>query len=199
MRSIESSGFICSLVAACMLAGVTGCSEGLPEAGAASPEVAHETRTIGVPAGCSPKGMPRVVATHVVPRAEITATSDQSKVWLRFGTTRAAHTLASVNMQSLEADVAPQGAAPDPQGSPTPATARVPDGKDLVAWTADSGFSSWREAGTAPDGVDLGYQGAAIGRAAIAVTPEGEGVLAFIESNGAGFQLVATRVVCSVQ
>jgi hypothetical protein len=206
MRSIESPGFVCSLVVVGMLAGITGCSEGLPEAGAASPEVAQETgsvSTIGVPAGCSPQGMPRVVATHVVPGAPITATTDHSKVWLRFGTTKSAHELASVNVQSLDAEVAPQDTASEPQGSATPGAARLPEGKSLVAWTADSNFSSWRMKGLAnsaeSDAVDLGYQGAAIGRPAIAVTPEGEGVLAFVESNGAGFQLVATRVVCSVQ
>jgi hypothetical protein len=198
MRSIESSGFIYSLVAVGLLAGVTGCSEGLPESGAASPGVAHEASTIGVPSGCSPQGMPRVVATHVIPR-EITATSDSSKVVLRFGTTHSENALASVNVQSLEADVAPQSAATEPQAAPTPATARFPEGQKLVAWTARSDFSSWHPDGTTSDAIDLGYQGAAIGRPAMAVTPEGDGVLAFIESNGAGFQLVATRVVCSVQ
>jgi hypothetical protein len=141
--------------------------------------------------------MPRVVATHVVPRDEITATSDSSKVLLHFGTTQSAHALASVNVQSLEADMAAESATPELE--PTPVTAPLPEGKKLVAWTARSDFSSWHPDGATSDAADLGYQGAAIGRPALAVTPEGDGVLAFIESNGDGFQVVATRVVCSVQ
>ena len=47
------------------------------------------------------------------------------------------------------------------------------------------------------DPVDLGYQGSAVGDPAVAVTSSGSGVVAFIESNGTGFQLVAMRVSCS--
>jgi hypothetical protein len=42
----------------------------------------------------------------------------------------------------------------------------------------------------------VGYEGALIGRPAVAVNEEGQGVLAFVESNDGGFQVVATRLVC---
>ena len=50
--------------------------------------------------------------------------------------------------------------------------------------------------GSPSNAVDLGYEGSAIGAPALAATPEGKGVVAFIESNGTGFHLVVTRVSC---
>jgi hypothetical protein len=50
--------------------------------------------------------------------------------------------------------------------------------------------------GTTEVAIDFGYEGSAVGQPAVAVTRAGNGVVAFIESNGAGFQLVVTHVTC---
>jgi hypothetical protein len=200
MRSRVLSGWVCPLVGVGLLAFVAGCSEGLPEEGATAPEVPQDSSTIGVPAGCSPMGMPQVLATHVTPTAAITATSDSSKVLVGFGTTHGTRVIASVNAQSLEAE----RVSDDDLGTRDASRGvsfGAPQGKKLVAWTAGRDFA-WHVRTDADevaslDPNDLGYQGAAIGRPAVAVMPDGKGVLAFIESNGLGFQLVATRLVCS--
>ena len=83
----------------------------------------------------------------------------------------------------------------------------LPGGRRLVAWTAGSLDDGLRvkavtvnENGSAagPE-IDLGYEGSAIGRPAVALDATGQGALAFVESNGAGFQLVVTHVSCAAR
>ena len=70
-----------------------------------------------------------------------------------------------------------------------------------MAWTEGSLETGYRVRATilSLDGstsapTDLGDQGSAIGQPVVAVTPAGDGVVAFIESNDDGFQLVVKRV-----
>jgi hypothetical protein len=207
-------GWVCAALAAGMLAGLTGCSEGLPDEGAESPVVAGESSTIGVPRGCSPTGEPRVLATSVAPGAPILATAvapGDSTVLLGFQTTKAPLAITSVNVRSLEAVTGAPGAVAPLEGRKLVPAHEVQDGK-LVAWTSAAGPGQTRTSGGATrswhvrpgvadvgalDPDDVGFEGAVIGKPALAVGNDGRGVLAFVESNGEGFQLVATRVVCA--
>jgi hypothetical protein len=201
------TGFVYSLFGAGLLAATTGCSETASQVRSVSPTVAFGATTSDVPAGCSPEGLPRVLATHVVPRVGVTATSEGSHVWLRFGTTKAPRVVAEIDAESLEG--ADSGNAPPPQtlDSTSPAELRLGDGRRLAAWTDGSVERGMRvktatiglDGAMVGDAVDLGYEGSAIGRPAVAVTSSGRGVLAFIESNGAGFQVVAMRVSCAAE
>jgi hypothetical protein len=151
--------------------------------------------------------MPRVIATHVTPQAGVTATADGSHVWLRFGTTKAPRVLERLDVDSLESNTDANAAPLENGAGRGPVVLSLPDDRRLVAWTdgtLEKGMHV-RAVTVGTDGIsvgqsiDLGYEGSAIGRPAVAVTPNGHGVLAFIESNGAGFQVVATRVSCTAE
>jgi len=45
--------------------------------------------------------------------------------------------------------------------------------------------------------IDLGFHGSAVGRPAVAFGEHGRGVLAFIESNEVGFEVVVVRAACA--
>ncbi len=117
-----------------------------------------------------------------------------SRVLLGFGTTKESHVIASVNVHSLEAEANEPGATLANEAQ----EATVRDEK-LIAWTTKGPASAWRmrSDAAAVDPNDLGFHGAIIGKPAMAVALDGKGVLAFVESNGDGFQLVATRVLCA--
>ncbi len=81
------------------------------------------------------------------------------------------------------------------------------DGRGIFAWTEGTpyeghhvmaqGFSGDASGLGAPVELSSGGDlGSAIGRPAAALTSGGHGVLAFIESNSAGFHLVVTRLTC---
>jgi len=207
MSSKGMTLFVYSLVGAGALASVTGCSNAAQQARSASPTVAFEAPIGDMPSGCSPEGMPRVIAKHVAPKAGVTATADGSHVWLRFATTKAPRVVERLDVDSLEssADADAEAAPPEAGANTGPLVLSLPDHRRFVAWTDGTLESGMHVRGVTVDSdgvavgqsVDLGFEGSAIGRPAVAVSPSGHGVLAFIESNGAGFQVVATRVSCT--
>jgi hypothetical protein len=156
---------------------------------------------------CALLGEPRVVATHIVPKTGVTAVSKGGRVWLHYATKAKAEETIALEPESLETV---EGETPPPaetlEGPADRVEISLNDGRRLIAWTQGSVYSGLKvqAAYLATDGstegiVDLGYQGSAIGDPAVAVTSAGNGVVAFIESNGAGFQLVATRVSCKTR
>ncbi len=202
------------LVAASAVAACIGCSNALPAGASAvaqSPTVAFAAAESDLSPVCTLEGMPRVLATHVMPMAGVSAESDGRAVWLRFATKGDPRAALAIDVATL--DVMDEGGAAPADPVAPAAARRVPggavavalrNGRSLVAWTDGSAYEGMRVRGItlASDGaatgtpIDLGYEGSAIGRPALAMTPSGRGVLAFEESNGAGFHLVAARVVC---
>ena len=205
MSSKGMTLFVYSLVGAGALASVTGCSNAAQQARSASPTVAFEAPVGDMPSGCSPEGMPRVIAKHVAPQSGLTATADGPNVWLRFATTKAPRVVERLDVDSLETSTDTSGAPPEIGATSGPLVLSLPDHRRFVAWTDGTLEGGMRVRGVTVDSdgaavgqsLDLGFEGSAIGRPAVAVTQSGHGVLAFIESNGAGFQVVATRVSCS--
>ncbi len=187
------------------MGGTVGCS-GTTAIAPASPAVAFGAARSDVEPGCSLDGMPRVVATHLAPKAGVTASVGGGRVWLRFATTRDPRVLVAIDPETLEVvtdATPPVETAPDvTQG---PVVVKVQDHRRMVAWTEGSLSNGLRVRAVAVgDGgnamgapIDLGFEGSAIGRPAVAFTENGKGVLAFIESNDAGFQLVVTRSACA--
>jgi hypothetical protein len=125
------------------------------------------------------------------------------RVWLHYGTKAKGDTTVAIAPESLE--IVADRVAPPPRALDRPAHSvevATEDGRHLVAWTQGDVFPG-NDVRTASmglgssDPVDLGYQGNAVGDPAVAVTSAGSGVVAFIESTGTGFQLVAMRVSCS--
>lgn len=208
MTSKGMTLFVYSLVGAGALAALTGCSGSAWQARtAASPTVAFGATTSDVPSGCSPEGTPRVIAKHVTPAAGVTATADGSHVWLRFATTKSPRVLEQLDTGTLETSTDGQAAPPESGASTGPVVLSLADNRRFVAWTDGTLEQGMHVKAVTidPDGVsvgqgiDLGYEGSAIGRPAVAIARSGRGVLAFIESNGAGFQVVATRVTCAAE
>jgi len=205
MSSKGMTLFVYSLVGVGALASVTGCSSAAQQARSASPTVAFEAPISDVPSGCTPEGMPRVIAKHAAPQAGVTATVDGSHVWLRFATTKAPRVVERLDVDSLETSTDASAAPPEVGASSGPLVLSLPDHRRFVAWTDGTlergmhvrGVTVGADGVSVGQSIDLGFEGSAIGRPAVAVAPNGHGVLAFIESNGAGFQVVATRVSCS--
>jgi hypothetical protein len=202
------------VLAAAALIACAGCSNTLTAAEtpatAKAPTVAFAASESDLTPACALEGMPRVVASHVSPMAGVTAEADGSRVWLRFATRSQPRAALSLNAATLEVEDE-EGAAPHETVSPAPA--RIPSGpvavgveggRHLVAWMDGSTYAGLRvHAVTLAEGgsqlgapIDLGFEGSAIGRPALAVTPSGRGLLAFEESNGVGFHLVVARIVC---
>lgn len=148
----------------------------------------------------------RVIATHVVPKAGVTAVAEGARIGLRFATTgnpRVAVALDPDTLQLLGGETPPVETASG--ASHGPVQTELSDHRRLVAWTEGSLESGMRVRATtlSPDGssdapMDLRYHGSAVGQPAVAVTRAGNGVVAFIESNGDGFQLVVTHVTCAM-
>lgn len=190
-----------ALLAGCFSFGALGCSTAAPR----SPAVAFGAGTSDVSPSCTPDGMPHVIATHVVPKTGVTAVSDGAHLGLRFATTKRPRIAVALDPETLQID---EGQVPPPETASTalgaPVRVELTGGRHLVAWTEGSLEEGLRVRATtvAADGsseapLDLGFQGSAIGQPAVAVTRAGNGVIAFIESNGAGFQLVVTHVTCT--
>ena len=171
----------------------------------ASPAVAFGATASDVDWGCSLEGTPVVLANHVKPMAGITAMVQDGVVWLRFATThdpRVAVALDADTLQVVDAGEPPMESA---EGSVKgPVEVDLPDNRRLVAWTDGSSEErhiraiSVAEQGAALGaGIDLGFHGSAIGRPAITFGAHGRGVLAFIESNEVGFEVVVVPAVCA--
>jgi len=193
-------------LAACFLSlSTAACSTTTADSVARHPAVGFAATTTDLSSGCALEGMPRVIATHVAPKAGVTATEANGHVWLRFATTRNPGVTLAIEPESLEVQEVgelPPPANPAPK-SGQPVAVDLEDHHRIVAWTegsAEQGLSvklaTVTDDGTPSNAVDLGYEGSAIGTPALAANPEGKGVVAFIESTGAGFHLVATRVTC---
>ena len=180
-----------------------GCSAGT-SVPMRSPAVAFAASSSDVAQSCIPDGT-QVLATHVVPKAGVTAVAEGSRIGLRFATTgnpRVALALDPGTLQILAGETPPVETARG--ASRGPVEVELTDHRRLVAWTDGSIEAGWhtRVATIGADGsseapVDFGYEGSAVGQPAVAVTRAGNGVVAFIESNGAGFQLVVTHVTCA--
>ena len=198
-----------ALFAACLSSGAFGCSSTTSSAPArtASPAVAFAAAATDISQSCTPDGMPRVLATHIVPGKGVQAVAEGATIGLRFATTgdpRVAVALDPESLQILGREAAPAEAASS--ASRGPVQVELPDHRRLVAWTEGTVETGLRVRATTvtADGaseapLDLGYEGSAVGQPAVAVTRAGNGVIAFVESNGAGFQLVVTHLTCGAQ
>jgi hypothetical protein len=203
-RTLRMGCLLSGIVAS---AGATGCSTSTRVA-PISPAVAFSAPRSDVEQGCSLEGMPRVIATHVVPRAGVSASVSGGRVWLRFETTHDPRVLVAVDTESLETvDDATPPVESAPGTTRGPVEVEVQDHRRLIAWTEGSVNDGLhvravtvRDDGSALGApIDLGFQGSAIGRPAVAFDGDGRGVLAFVESNDIGFQLVVTRAACAAQ
>jgi len=218
MNAIDGTTLAHVLVAAAALTVCAGCSNALATAQAPvtaqAPSVAFAASDSDVTPACALEGTPQVIAAHVNPMVGVTAEADGSRVWLRFATRSDPRAALSMNPATLEVEdedgAAPReavraAAGPAPDRIPSgPIAVGIEGGRHLVAWMEGSTYAGRRvhavtlaESGS-PVGapIDLGFEGSAIGRPAVAVTSSGRGVLAFEESNGAGSHLVVARIVC---
>jgi hypothetical protein len=193
-----------ALLVSVLSLGALGCSTTAASVPTRSPAVAFGANVSDVQS-CTVDGT-QVIATHVVPKAGVTAVAEGARIGLRFATTGNAHVAVAVDpgtLQMLGGETAPAETAAS--GSQGPVQTELPDHRRLVAWTDGSieGGMRVRATTVSPDGssdapLDLRYEGSAVGQPAVAVTRAGNGVVAFIESNGDGFQLVATHVTCAM-
>jgi hypothetical protein len=210
MNTLKGKYLAAVVAAASALAVCTGCSNATP-VGPIAPTVAFAASESDVAPACALVGTPEVVAAHVMPMAGVTAEADGARVWIRYATKGDPRAAVEMNPSTLQVE-SEDGAAPreipatSARGIPSgPVAVTVEGGRRLVAWTEGSVYAGGRvravtlgEGGaTVGSPIDLGYEGSAIGRPAVAVTESGRGVLAFEESYGGGFHLVVARVVCA--
>ena len=172
---------VSALLVSCLSFGALGCST-TASVPTRSPAVAFGAGASDIQA-CTADGT-QVLATHVVPKAGVAVALDPGTLQILAGETPPVETASS--------------------GSRGPAQTELPDHRRLVAWTEGSIETGMRvRASTlSPDGsadasLDLRVEGSAVGQPAVAVTHAGNGVIAFIESNDDGFQLVVTHVTCA--
>jgi hypothetical protein len=192
-----------ALVVSCFSFGALGCSVTASMA-PRSPAVAFAAGASDVQS-CSADGT-QVIATHVVPKAGVSAVAEGARIGLRFATTgspRVAVALDPGTLQILGGETPPVETASSASNGTV--QTELPDHRRLVAWTEGSREGGLRVRATtlSPDGssdapMELRYAGSAVGQPAVAVTRAGNGVVAYIESNGDGFQLVATHVTCAM-
>jgi hypothetical protein len=175
--------------------------------GLRSPSVAFGASASDIPGECSLEGMPRVVATHVVPNGSVKAMAADGMIWLSFATTHHPFFELAVDPESLDVvDAGEMPAKTAPGSASLPVQVALEEHRHIVAWTegsTDKGlsvkFAAVADDGSSAAAMDLGYEGSATGRPVIAVTPEGRGILAFVESNGVRSQLVVTRANCAMR
>lgn len=193
-----------AVLAVTALAGSTGCTK-TESIHAPSPSLAFATG-VDTAGSCVLAGMPRILATHVIPRPGVRAEVAGRTVLLRFARRGEPRAALAIDPDSLDV-VDAEGIADGVQAAPPAQGATWVSGEDhhiFAAWTDGSVYEGLHVVAQTIDmaGVpagprsELGYEGSAIGLPAVAVDAAGRGVLAFIESNGSGFHLVATRVVC---
>ncbi len=201
-RSI-GSGFGWVLFGLVAAAGALGCSSTTLAGG--SPAVAFGAAASDVDRGCSLDAAPRVLATHVKPMSGITAVTEGGVVWLRFATTHDARVAIAIDPDTLQmVEVAAPPVEVAAGALKGPVEIDLPGHERLVAWTEGSTEDAHVKAVTVADQgmaigatIDLGFHGSAIGRPAVAFGAHGKGVLAFIESNDVGFQVVVVRAGCA--
>jgi hypothetical protein len=205
MNGKAARGIGLALFGLVVAAGGLGCSSTTQAMG--TPAVAFGAAASDVDRGCSLDGTPRVIATHVKPMSGITAVTAGGVVWLRFATThddRVAVAIDPETLQVVEAGVPPLDvAAATVKG---PVEIDLPGHERLVAWTEGSSEDAHVKAVTVAEqgmavgsAIDLGFHGSAIGRPAVAFGERGKGVLAFIESNEVGFEVVVVRAGCGAE
>jgi len=180
-----------------------GCSSTTLATG--TPAVAFGAAASDVDRGCSLDAAPRVLATHVKPMSGVTAVMEGGLVWLRFATTRDERVAVAIDPDSLQvvdAGVPPMDVASGAVKGPVEID--LPDHERMVAWTQGSSEDAHVKAVTVAEQgmavgttIDLGFHGSAIGRPALAFGEHGKGVLAFIESNDVGFEVVVVRAACA--
>jgi hypothetical protein len=194
-----------ALVASCFSFGALGCSATTASAPMHAPSLAFAASVSDVTQSCTPEGMPRIVASHVVPNAGVVAVAEGGRIGLRFATTHSPRLVTTVDPESLETLATETSATVKPIGAQGPVDVELPDHRHLVAWTEGTVETGLRVRvrtvgadGTTEAPIDLGYEGSAIGQPAVAVTRSGNGVIGFVESNGAGFELVAVRMTCAI-
>ena len=192
MKNIVGLSFLTALVAACANA---------PRPPPREPASALAADACDRTSGATPEET-HVVATHVVPKGGVRVVADGDRLGLRFATAGnhgVALALDPVTLQVLGGETPPV----ETPSSAAPARQHIelPDHRRLVAWTEGSLETGYRVRATvlSLDGsiavpTDLGDEGSVVGQPAVAVTPAGDGVVAFIESNDDGFQLVVRRV-----
>ncbi len=199
----KARGIGLALLGLVAAAGGLGCSSTTLATG--TPAVAFGAPASDVDRGCSLDGAPRVLATHVKPMSGITAVTEGGLVWLRFATThddRAAVAIDPDTLQVVEAVAPPMEVAAGALKGPVEID--LPGHERLVAWTEGSSEDAHVMAVTVAEQgmsvgstIDLGFHGSAIGRPAVAFGAHGKGVLAFIESNAVGFEVVVVRAACA--
>ena len=192
-----------ALLVSCVSFGALGCSITTASVPTRSPAVAFGASTSDVQS-CTADGT-QVIATHVVPKAGVTAVAEGARIGLRFATMGNPHVAVALDpgtLQILGGETPPVETAYS--GSQGPVQTELPDHRRLVAWTEGSleGGMRVRASTLSPDGssdapLDLRFVGSAVGRPAVAVTRAGNGVVAFIESSDDGFQLVVTHLTCA--
>jgi hypothetical protein len=193
-----------ALFLGCFSFGALGCSATTASA-PHSPSVAFAASASDVLQSCTPEGTPRVVATHVSPRAGLAAVAEGGQIKLHFATARSplATTLDAGGLDIVKAEAAPAAVAAN--AAQGPADVELPDHRHLVAWTEGTTERGMRVRvrtvgadGSSEAPIDFAYDGSAIGQPAVAVTRAGSGVVAFIESTDDGFQVVAARMTCAI-
>jgi hypothetical protein len=199
----------------------TGCAQSVatPVRDALQPEVAHRAAI----SACTIEGRPRVIADKVAP-AGVDAATDDSRVWLRLG--ERVHRPLVVALDPGSLDVVPgvwqapgadaeeallptswqQGSTDTSAARGNRSAVRVDGDRWLVAWTDGSvengyqvRFATVSSRGDFLGGGEFKRDGSAISAPAASIGPSGRGVLAFIESNGRGFQLVAASLDCGAE
>jgi hypothetical protein len=188
-----------AVVVSCLSFGALGCST------TASMAPHSPVGASDVAANGTPDDTMLVVATHVVPKAGVSAVVEGDHIALRFATTgnrRVALALDPGTLQILGDETSPvEGPS---SGSFGAASVDLPHHGHLVAWTDGSVQTGFRVRavtlsadGSSETPISIGDEGSAVGRPAVAVTPGGNAVVAFIESNDDGFQLVVKHVTCA--
>ncbi len=208
---------VCLEIAAVLAAApiVLGCASG-PTARATAPVLAFAATDNDIaPGGCA-IGSPSVLATSAAPPVGLSARAGSQVVWIAFAPTMQERATLSVDPTSLRILGSVQGSAPggendrdvDPSsmGQRNSVFVWLAGGRSIQAWTEGSTETKFNvrvrtldRAGEPLDSpVSVQHEGSAFGAPALAMNSSGHGLLAFIESNGRGFQLVAAPLDCSI-
>jgi hypothetical protein len=223
MDTMRPMILVCLEIAAVLAAAPVclGCAAGASATNGPSPALAFAAGENDL-GECS-VGRPRVLATRAAPPVGVSARVDASHLWVRFAPTTQNRVTMSIDPASLDVVEVVESTAPSirswagtaPSGDDDAeawATGRrgetfvwLDGGRSLQAWTEGSletalhvEVQTLDRGGAAFDSpFAVEHDGSAVGTPALAVGSSGRGVLAFIESNGHGFQLVAAPVDCS--
>jgi hypothetical protein len=178
---------------------VAGCASSVSE----SPALAFGVSASDLESACALDGASRIVAAQVDPTAGIAVVADGDVLSLRFATTLDPSGLAvSIDPQTLRISNIKVRHG-EPAAAAAPIELVLPNHERLVAWTSGARGTqatspTLSDAGSSLNNRNnLGFQGRAVGRPAVAFSSKGEGVLAFIESTPNGFQVVAVHARCT--